>query len=116
MSETLLPSQSGTHGDGDLPAAERQLCSWEMLADLGGMPAALIFDPRDVERIAVCLPPTFHGPRTQSLDTQLGAEPHPLYSPGIADKNFKLIELEFFSEASCLETRRAKFCFSPLPQ
>jgi len=28
---------------------ERQLRSWEMLADLGGVPAAVIFDTRDVK-------------------------------------------------------------------
>jgi hypothetical protein len=93
MSETLLTNKSGTHSDGNLLAAERQLCSWEMLTDLGSMPAVLIFDPCDVKSIAVCFTPTFDGRRTQSLDAQLGAEPHPLYTSGIADKNFKLVEL-----------------------
>jgi hypothetical protein len=65
-----------------------------MFSALGGVHAIVIFDPRDILLRAVCLPTAFHGPRTELLELQVGTVTHPLYPPGIADKNFELVELK----------------------
>jgi hypothetical protein len=71
------------------------MCIREMLPDFGSMHAAVIFDPCDVKRSAVCLFPTLHGPRTQFLKIQPVAEPYPSNRVAIPDKNFELGELKF---------------------
>jgi hypothetical protein len=82
-----------TYIDDDLSAAEGQLCTREVFSDLGSVHAIVIFDPRDIQRSAVCLPATVHGRRTELLDVQPVAVRNPLYCTGIADKNFELVEL-----------------------
>jgi hypothetical protein len=75
-----------------------------MLSDLGSVHAIVISDPRDIQQIAVCLPTTVHGLRTELLEIQPGAVTYPLYCTGIADKNFELVELKIiFSLKSALD-------------
>jgi hypothetical protein len=71
-----------------------------MRPDLGSMHATTIFDPRDIKRSAVCLLPTIHRRRTQSLEIQLVAIRYPSYCLRITDKNFELVELKFSREPS----------------
>ena len=64
-----------------------------MFSDLRSVHAIAIFDPRDIQRSAVCFPTTVHGLRTKLLDIQLVAIRYPPDCAGITDKNFELVEL-----------------------
>lgn len=101
ISKTLLAGLNtehvvgfSTYIDDDLSAAKGQVCTREMLPDLGSVRAIVISDPRDIQQSAVCLPTTVHGRRTELLDIQPGAVTYPPYCTGIADKNFELVELK----------------------
>jgi hypothetical protein len=85
-----------TYIDDDLRAAEGQVRTREMFSDLGSVHAIIITDPRDIQQIAVSLPTTVHGRRTELLDIQLGTVTYPTYCTGIADKNFELVELKIY--------------------
>jgi hypothetical protein len=85
--------RSDTYIDENLLATECQMGCREMLPDLGGMHATVVFDSRDVNCRAVCFLPTLHGSRPEFLKIQLVAVRDPSYRAGIADKNLELAEL-----------------------
>ena len=61
----------------------------EMLSDLGGMAAAVIFDTGDVERRAVFFPAAFHRLGTEFLNIQLVTEWDPADRLGISKKDLE---------------------------
>ena len=80
--------------DANLLAVKRYVCSIKMLSDLGSMHSAVMLASCDEKQWVVYILPTFHGRRTQFSDIQLGAVRYPLYTAGIADKNFKFVVLK----------------------
>jgi hypothetical protein len=99
--------------EANLLAVERQVCSMEMLSDLGSMHSAVILASCDEKQWVVYILPTFHGRRTQFLDIQPEAVRYPLYTAGIADKNLKLVVLKCLVS---LWPRSAKWILVSLPR